>query len=175
MTRKITASLAAFLGAAALAAPAVAANDSAKANVYVPPASLAAGDPAKADVYVPPASLAAGDPAKADVYVPPASVAAGDPAKADVYVPPASVAAGDPAKADVYVPPASLASGTAAPATVPTNPEPHGVAAASQPSSDFDWGSAGMGAAAGIAALLLACGGVLGLRRRRQAGSAVSA
>ena len=61
-TRTITASLAAVLGAAALAGPAAAgqhsANDSAKANVYVPPAAVytaaPANDSAKANVYVPP-------------------------------------------------------------------------------------------------------------------------
>ena len=61
-TRTITASLAAVLGAAALAGPAAAgqqgANDSAKANVYVPPAALytpaPANNSAKANVYVPP-------------------------------------------------------------------------------------------------------------------------
>jgi hypothetical protein len=82
-TRTITASLAAVLGAAALAGPAAAgqqgANDSAKANVYVPPAALyaaaPANDSAKANVYVPPAALyaaaPASDSAKANVYVPP--------------------------------------------------------------------------------------------------------
>ena len=61
-TRTITASLAAVLGVAALAGPAGAgqqgANDSAKANVYVPPAALYGAAPAdhsaKANVYVPP-------------------------------------------------------------------------------------------------------------------------
>jgi hypothetical protein len=61
-TRTITASLAAVLGAAALAGPAAAgqqgANDSAKANVYVAPAAAYKADPAndsaKANVYIPP-------------------------------------------------------------------------------------------------------------------------
>jgi len=60
-TRTITASLAAILGAAALAGPAAAgqqgANDSAKANVYAPPAGLRiapADGSAKANVHVPP-------------------------------------------------------------------------------------------------------------------------
>ena len=82
-TRTITASLAAVLGVAALAGPAGAgqqgANDSAKANVYVPPAALSATAPAngsaKANVYVPPAALyraaRADHSAKANVYVPP--------------------------------------------------------------------------------------------------------
>jgi hypothetical protein len=81
-TRTITASLAAVLGAAALAGPAAAgqqgANDSANANVYVPPAALypaaPANDSAKANVYVPPAGLRiapANGSAKANVYVPP--------------------------------------------------------------------------------------------------------
>jgi hypothetical protein len=82
-TRTITASLAAVLGAAALAGPAAAgqhsANDSARANVYVPPAALytaaPANDSAQANVYVPPAALhtaaPANDSAQANVYVPP--------------------------------------------------------------------------------------------------------
>jgi hypothetical protein len=81
-TRTITASLAAVLGAAALAGPAAAgqqgADDSAKANVYVPPAALypaaTANNSAKAKVYVPPAGLRiapANGSAKANVYVPP--------------------------------------------------------------------------------------------------------
>jgi hypothetical protein len=61
-TRTITASLAAVLGVAALAGPAAAgqqgANDSAKANVYVPPAALSTTAPAngsaKANVHAPP-------------------------------------------------------------------------------------------------------------------------
>jgi hypothetical protein len=82
-TRNITTSLAAVLGVAALAGPAAAgqqgANDSAKANVYVPPAALHKTTPAdhsaKAHVYVPPAALYGAAPAdhsaKANVYVPP--------------------------------------------------------------------------------------------------------
>jgi hypothetical protein len=50
----------------------------------------------------------------------------------------------------------------------PANPQP--VAAprvvASAPSSDFDWGSAGIGAAAGLGAFAIALVGVAGLRRR---------
>ena len=96
ITRTITASVAAILGAAALAGPAAAgqqgANDSAKANVYVPPA----------------------------------------------------------------------AAYTAAPAI-----NRH-VPAASASSSGFDWRSAGIGAAAAIAAFLAALGGAAGLRRRQQ-------
>jgi hypothetical protein len=61
-TRTITASLAAVLGVAALAGPAAAGqqgpDDSAKANVYVPPAALDTTAPAngsaKANIYVPP-------------------------------------------------------------------------------------------------------------------------
>jgi hypothetical protein len=120
-----------------------------------------------------PAGAVPADSGKANVYVPPASIAA--PAKANVYVPPASLAAGDPAKADVYVPPASLASGTAAVAAVAAKPQPHQGAPASASSSSFDWGSAGEGAAAGIAALLVAFGAAMGLRRRGQAGPAISA
>jgi hypothetical protein len=173
-TRTITASLAAVLGAAALAGPAAAgqqgANDSAKANVYVPPAALStaapvvlpvawggpANDSAKANVYVPPAALSTAAP----VALP---VAWGGPAnnsaKANVYVPPAALypaaPANDSAKANVYVPP---------------NPQPinRHARAANASSSGFDWGSAGIGAAAVIGAFLIALGGAAGLRRRRQ-------
>jgi hypothetical protein len=153
-TRTITASLAAVLGAAALAGPAAAgqqgANDSAKANVYVPPAALyaaaPANDSAKANVYVPPAALyaaaPANDSAKANVYVPPAALYAAAPAS-------------DSAKANVYVPP---------------TPQPinRHVPAASASPSGFDWGSAGIGAAVVVGAFLIALGGAAGLRRRRQ-------
>jgi MYXO-CTERM domain-containing protein len=73
-TRTITASLAAVLGAAALAGPAAAVPADSAHNVYVPPATY----PMKAHVYVPPASLATtpdSDIVKANVYVPPASAA----------------------------------------------------------------------------------------------------
>ena len=153
-TRTITASLAAVLGVAALAGPAGAgqqgANDSAKANVYVPPAALSATAPAngsaKANVYVPPAALyraaRADHPAKANVYVPQAALYRGAPADHS-------------AKANVYVPP---------------SPQPvgHHVAAASPSSSGFDWGSAGIGAAVVAGAFLIALGGAAGLRRRGQ-------
>jgi hypothetical protein len=152
-TRTITASLAAVLGAAALAGPAAAgqhgANDSAKANVYVPPAALStaapANDSAEANVYVPPAALStaapANDSAKANVYVPPAALSTAAPAN-------------DSAKANVYVPP---------------NPQPinRHVPAASASSSGFDWGSAGIGAAVVIGAFLIALGAAAALRRRR--------
>jgi hypothetical protein len=153
-TRTITASLAAVLGAAALAGPAAAgqqgADDSAKANVYVPPAALYTAAPAngsaKANVYVPPAALYAAAPAN-------------DSAKANVYVPPATLytaaPANDSAKANVYVPPN-------------TQPIDRHVPAASASSSRFDWGSAGIGAAVVFGAFLIALGGAAGLRRRRQ-------
>jgi hypothetical protein len=155
-TRLITASLAAVLGAAALAGPAAAgqqgANDSATANVYVPPAALFAAAPAD-------------DAATANVYVPPAALSAApanDSAKANVYVPPAglySVApANDSAKANVYVPPAALY------AVAPANRH---VPAASASSTGFDWGSAGIGAAVIVGAFLIALGAAAGLRRRR--------
>jgi hypothetical protein len=153
-TRTITALIAAALGAAALVGPAAAgqqgADDSAKANVYVPPAALSAAAPAddsaKANVYVPPAALSAAAPAD-------------DSAKANVYVPPAALStaapADDSAKANVYVPP---------------TPQPinRHVPAASASSSGFDWGSAGIGGAVVVGAFLIALGGAAGLRRRRQ-------
>ena len=160
-TRTITASLAAVLGVAALAGPAGAgqqgANDSAKANVYVPPAALSATAPAngsaKANVYVPPAALyraaRADHSAKANVYVPPAALYGAAPADHS-------------AKANVYVPP---------------SPQPvgHHVAAASPSSSGFDWGSAGIGAAAIVGALLIGLGGAAEVRRRRQTQPAATA
>jgi hypothetical protein len=139
-TRTISASIAAVLGAAALAGPAAAgqqgANDSAKANVYVPPAALYKLGPAD-------------DSAKANVYVPPAAL---------YTVPPA----GDSAKANVYVPPN-------------TQPVNRHVPAASASSSDFDWGSAGIGAVTVVGAFLIALGGAAGLRRRRQIQPAATA
>ena len=163
-TRTITAALAAVLGAAALAGPAAAgqqgANDSAKANVYVPPAALYTAAPVALPVAW---GGPANDSAKANVYVPPAALytaaPANDSAKANVYVPPAALytaaPANDSAKANVYVPP---------------NPQPvnRPVPAASASSSGFDWGSAGIGAAVVIGAFLIALGGAAGLRRRRQ-------
>jgi hypothetical protein len=159
-TRTITASLAAVLGAAALAGPAAAgqqgANDSAKANVYVPPAALypaaPADDSAKANVYVPSAALYPAAPAN-------------NSAKAKVYVPPAGLRiapANGSAKANVYVPP---------------NPQPinQHVPAASASSSSFDWGSAGIGAATIVGAFLIALGGAAGLRRRRHIQPAATA
>ena len=172
-TRTITASVAAVLGAAALAGPAAAgqhgANDSAKASVYVPPAALytaaPGSDSAKASVYVPPAALytaaPGNDSAKASVYVPPAALytaaPGSDSAKASVYVPPAALytaaPVNDSAKADVYVPPAALYTSTPAASASP---------------SGFDWGSAGIGAAVLSGAFLIALGAAAGLRRRRQ-------
>jgi hypothetical protein len=119
-------------------------------------------------VYVPPAALSTtaptNDSAKANVYVPPAALSTtaptNDSAKANVYVPPAALSTTAPtnesAKANVYVPPAALYT------TAPANP------AASASPSGFDWGSAGIGAAAVIGAFLIALGGAAGLRRRRQ-------
>jgi len=142
-TRTITAALAAVLGAAALAGPAAAgqqgANDSAKANVYVPPAGLYTAAPVALPVAW---GGPANDSAKANVYVPPAALYAAAPAN-------------DSAKANVYVPPNP-------------QPVNRPVPAASASSSGFDWGSAGIGAAVVIGAFLIALGGAAGLRRRRQ-------
>jgi hypothetical protein len=149
-TRTIVPSLCAVLGVAALAGPAAAgqqgAHDSAKANAYVPPAALYTAAPAdrsaKANVYVPPAALSAPAPAARS-------------AKADVYVPPAALYPATPAKADVPTAPSATPISRHAPA-------------ASAPSSGFDWGSAGIGAAVVAAALLIGLGGAAELRRRRQ-------
>jgi hypothetical protein len=154
-TRTITALLCAVLGAAALAGPAAAgqqrADDSARADVYVPPATLSTATPAKANVYVPPAALSTATPAKANVYVPPAALYTATPAKANVYVPPAALSAASPA--------------TYAPNPKPVSPH---VPATSAPSAGFDWGSAAIGAAVIVGALLIGLGGTAELRRRRQ-------
>jgi hypothetical protein len=169
-TRTITASLAAVLGAAALAGPAAAgqqgANDSAKANVYVPPAALSTAAPVALPVAW---GGPANNSAKANVYVPPAALypaaPANDSAKANVYVPPAGLRiapTNGSAKANVHVPP---------------NPQPinRHAPAANASSSSFDWGSAGIGAAVVIGAFLIALGGAAGLRRRRQIQPAATA
>jgi hypothetical protein len=154
-TRTITASLCAVLGAAALAGPAAAgqqgADDSAKANVYVPPAALSTATAAKANVYVPPAPLSTATAAKANVYVPPAALSTAIPAKANVYVPPAALSTANP--------------GTDAPNTKPITRH---VPATSAPSAGFDWGSAGIGAAVIVGALLIGLGAAVEARRRRQ-------
>jgi hypothetical protein len=113
--------------------------------------------------------------AKANVYVPPAALSTAAPAtqsaKANVYVPPAALytaaPATQPAGANVYVPPAALY----------TNPKPisRHVPATSAPSSGFDWGSAGIGAAAILGALLIGLGGAAEVRRRRQIQPAATA
>ena len=75
------------------------------------------------------------------------------------------------AKANVYVPPASEYHGTVPPAAPswPAHPQPiQPQHAAASTSSDFDWGSAGIGAAAGIGAFMIALGGVAVMRRRRR-------
>ena len=74
--------------------------------------------------------------------------------------------ANDSATANVYVPPAALY--TAAPVS-------RHVPAASTAPSDFDWGSAGVGAAAVIGAFLMALGAAAGLRRWRQIQPAATA
>ena len=71
----------------------------------------------------------------------------------------AALSTATPAKADVYVPPAGLSA--ASRATYAPNPKPitpH-VAATSAPSAGFDWGSAGIGAALVVGALLIGLGG----------------
>jgi hypothetical protein len=75
----------------------------------------------------------------------------------------------DPATANAYVPPAALGPDrpSTPDATPPTKPRPSAVADA--PASGFDWGSAGIGAAAGIGASAIALAGTAGMRRRRLA------
>jgi hypothetical protein len=64
----------------------------------------------------------------------------------------------DPVTANVSVAPAE-----------PTNPQPIGqpTPAVTVRSAGFDWGSAGIGAAAGIGAFAIALAGTAGMRRRR--------
>jgi hypothetical protein len=136
-TRTIIASLCAVLGAAALAGPAAAGQHGADAS-------------AKANVYVPPVALYTATPATANVYVPPATLYTATPATANVYVPPAALSAASPA--------------TYAPTPKPISPH---VPATSAPSAGFDWGSAAIGAAVIVGALLIGLGGAAELRRRR--------
>jgi hypothetical protein len=79
----------------------------------------------------------------------------------------------DSATANVYVPPADLGLGNAsapdaAAPTWPANPQPivRPTPTADAPSSGFDWGSGGIGAAAGIGAFAIALAGTAGMRRR---------
>jgi hypothetical protein len=82
----------------------------------------------------------------------------------------ASPAAQDPAKANVYVPPASLWPGDQTTSSSPASePRTQLSAAVEGTASGFDWGSAGIGAAAGIGAFAIALAGTAGLRRRRVA------
>jgi hypothetical protein len=164
-TRTVTASLAALLGAAALAGPAAADSPPQRDAWYAGKSTIegskhspqhAADDSAKANVYVTPATAfkhtvtPADDSAKANVYVTPATAfkhtvtPADDSATANVYVPPMQQ------RIQRHVPPASASSG------------------------GFDWGSAGIGASVAIGASLVGLGGVAGLRRRRQIQAAVT-
>jgi hypothetical protein len=140
-TRTITASLAAVLGAAAIAGPAAADSHKQPDSWYAGKSTIEGSKHS--------GEQGANDPAKANVYVPPAGTSSD------------TVAPSDPVKANVYVPP---------------NPQPiqgH-VPAASASSWDFDWGSAGIGIAVAIGALLIALGGAAELRRRRQIQSAAT-
>jgi hypothetical protein len=85
-----------------------------------------------------------------------------------------SAAAKADTKANVYVPPADLGLGDATtpdatPPTRPANQQPIGrpTPTADAPSSGFDWGSGGIGVAAGIGAFAIALAGTAGMRRRR--------
>jgi hypothetical protein len=86
--------------------------------------------------------------------------------KANVYVPPAGNAT---PKANVYVPPASLwpSTGASAVASAPAKGQPT-IPAHDSSSSGFDWGSAAIGAATGVVAVMIAFGGAMVLRRRRR-------
>jgi hypothetical protein len=94
-------------------------------------------------------------PATANVYVPPAAAVtdtATRQAKANVYVPPAAAVtdtATRRATANVYVPPAPAFTNTVAPAAPRVQSTDDG----------FDWGSAGIGAAAVGGLILIAVGG----------------
>ena len=90
-------------------------------------------------------------------------------ATANVYVPPDETA-------NVYVPPdepvvANATTRAADPPTWPANPRPiartHAVVNA--PASGLDWGSAGIGGGAVVAAVAITLAGIVGVRRRRTA------
>jgi hypothetical protein len=132
-THTITASLAAVLATAALAAPAAA----------VP-----------ADTHNQPNGWYAG---KSTIQGSKHSDSSRDPATANVYVPPADLGPGD-----------ATTPAAAAP-TWSANPQPivRPTPTADSPSSGFDWGSAGIGAAAGIGAFAIALAGTAEMRRRR--------
>jgi hypothetical protein len=95
-----------------------------------------------------------------------------EPPTANVYVPPADLGPETtPPTANVYVPPADLGPETTPPAHPPTGPanaqpitRPPAVVAA--PASGFDWGSAGVGAAAVLGACAITLAAILGVRRR---------
>jgi hypothetical protein len=158
-TRTITASLVAVLGAAALAGPAAADShkqpDSRYPGKSTSKAAMrshyqSADDSVTANVYLPPTAAfghtaaPAHDSVKANVYVPPTTESG------DTVAP-----AHDSVTANVYVPPTP-------------GPIHRHVPAAAASSSDFDWGSARIGAAVAIGAFLITLGGAAVLRRRRQ-------
>jgi len=95
-----------------------------------------------------------------------------EPPTANVYVPPADLGPETtPPTANVYVPPADLGPETTPPAHPPTGPangqpitRPPAVVAT--PASGFDWGSAGVGAAAVLGACAITLAAILGVRRR---------
>ena len=144
--RTITAPLAAVLGAAVLAGSAAAAPADSHHQPWYAGESTITGS--RSD------SQAGSTTPKADVYVAPASAYRGTVTpKANVYVPPASEFHG------------TVTQPTASGTTNPQPAKPHEPVATS--SSGFDWGSAGIGAGAGVCALLIALGGVAVLRHRR--------
>jgi hypothetical protein len=138
--RTITASLVAVLGAGALAGPAAAGSAHQADSWYAGKSTI------QGSTHSP--QRGPHDSAKANVYVPPNeavtnTVAGGaDSAKANVYVPPRQAVTNSVARGD--------------------------DSAASARSWGVDWGSVGIGAAAGIGAFLIALGGAAALRRRRQ-------
>jgi hypothetical protein len=82
----------------------------------------------------------------------------------------------DGATAHVYVPPAALFAGNAttraaAPPTWPASPKPiaRTRAVVNAPASGLDWGSAGIGGAAVVAAVAITLASIVGVRRRRTA------
>jgi hypothetical protein len=161
-TRLITAPLAAALIATAVPVPAAAVP----ADTQRPPGD---SDAPKLAIH----GSRHSEPPTANVYVPPADLGPETtPPTANVYVPPADLGPETtPPTANVYVPPADLGPETTPPAHPPTGPanaqpitRPPAVVAA--PASGFDWGSAGVGAAAVLGACAITLAAILGVRRR---------
>jgi hypothetical protein len=146
-THTITASLAAVLATAALAAPATAVP----ADTHNQPNGWYAG---KSTIQGSKHSDSSRDPATANVYVPPADLGLGDASTPAAAAPKSGDTPADyPGMTDT-----PGAGNVAVPAPTLTEASDTG---------GFDWGSAGIGAAAGIGAFAIALAGTAEMRRRR--------